>query len=505
MTGFVGYLLSALQAIFTVKGIAYILGGSLLGMFLGCIPGLSGGTLITLLLPIFWKMDPVLGLGLLIAIHVGSVSGGSIGSILLGIPGTSSAIATVWDGYEFTKQGDPVRALSAATVSGTIGRIPGLLFAAGLSSWIAIYAVKLGPWEYSSMCFAAVAMVITLSKKDIFKGLMAIGLAIIMSSIGQDIVYGTGRLTFGSLNLYQGFNVINILLGLFAAKIILLEFARKEKENMAGKIQVKRFRWPGKDLKDNIGLMVRSFITGAFIGFLPGIGGQTSTVMAYSNEKAIAKNKELWGHGAIGGVIAPEIANSAGIGGALIPMLALGIPGDGIVAQFMVALNSMDIATGPLFIKQNPDIVYMIFTGGIVACIFMFVLQMIGMPLFPMMLRIPYQYLYPAILIICFIGSYVVSGSLWGVLVMLIALVLAIIMDYFDIPALPFLMTFILSGTFERNLRLGFNYSLTGGLDFFTRPVSLLFILVGVFMLCWGLFGSKLWAKRKARKEAETK
>ncbi len=222
--------------------------------------------------------------------------------------------------------------------------------------------------------------------------------------------------------------------------------------------------------------------------------------MAYSNERGLAKDKEKWGHGAIGGVIAPEIANSAGIGGALIPMLALGIPGDGIVAQFMVALNSMDIATGPLFIKNNPHIVYMIFTGGIIACIFMFMIQIIGMPLFPMMLRIPYQYLYPVILIVCFIGSYVVKGSLWGVLVMLISLVLALLMDYFDIPALPFLMTFILSSTFERNLRLGFNYSHNGGLDFLIRPVSLLFILVGVFMLCWGLFGSKLWEKRKARR-----
>ena len=500
MGGFIGNLLAALQAIFTLQGLVYIIGGSLLGMFLGSIPGLSGGTLITLLLPIFWKMNPVLGLGLLMAIHVGSVSGGSIGSILLGIPGTSSAIATVWDGYEFTKKGDPVRALSAATVSGTIGRIPGLLFAAGLSSWIAIYAVKLGPWEYSSMCFAAIAMVITLSQKDIFKGLIAIGLAIVMSSIGRDIVYGTARLTFGSLNLYQGFNVINILLGLFAAKIILLEFARGEKDSLASRIQVKRFRWPGKDLKGNIGLMIRSFITGAFIGFLPGIGGQTSTVMAYTNERNLAKNKEQWGHGAIGGVIAPEIANSAGIGGALIPMLALGIPGDGIVAQFMVALNSMDIATGPLFMKQNPHIVYMIFTGGIIACIFMFILQAFSMPLFPMMLRIPYQYLYPAILIICFIGSFVVTGSLWGILVMLIALVLGLLMDYFDIPSLPFLMAFILSSTLERNLRLGFNYSHTGGLDFLTRPVSLLFLIVAVVMLCWGLFGNKLWAKRKARK-----
>lgn len=500
MSTFFSGIMGALDVIFTLQGILFIFGGSILGMFLGCIPGLSGGTLITLLLPIFWKMDPVLGLGLLISIHVGSTSGGSIGSILLGIPGTSSSLATVWDGYEFTKQGDPVRALSAAVVSNAIGTIPGLLIAAGVSSWIAEFAVKLGPWEYASMCFAAVIMVIVLSKKDLLRGLIAVGLAVLLSSIGQDAVYGTMRLTFGSLNLYQGFNVINILLGLFAARIILLEFARQEKIGQAERIKIKRFKFPGRDIFSNLGNVIRSFFTGMFIGFLPGLGAQISTVMAYSNEKSLSKEKEKWGHGHIGGVIAPETANNAGIGGALIPMLALGIPGDGIMAQFMVALNSLDISTGPMFMKQNPDVVYMIFVGGAIAGVFILLLQTIGMPLFPMLLRIPYQYLYPAILVISFLGAYVIAGSIWGIVVTIGACVLGLLMDYCDIPVMPFLMTFILSTVFERNLRLGFNYSLNGGLDFFIRPVSLIFILLGVGMLCWSAFGARLWNAHKQRK-----
>ncbi len=500
---FLNAIAAALQTVFTLKGALYIFGGAFLGMFLGCIPGLSGGTLITLLLPLMWKIDPVLGLALLISIHIGSTSGGCIGSILLGIPGTSSSMATVWDGYEFTKRGDPVRALSAAVVSNAIGTIPGLLLAAALSSVIATWAVKLGPWEYASMCFASIAMVVALSKGDIVKGLVSVGLAVLLCSIGSDAVYGSQRLTFGSVNLYQGFNVVNILLGMFAANIILMEFARNEKAGAGEKIQVRRFKFPGRDLLDNLGNLIRSFLTGMFVGFLPGLGGPTSTVMAYSNEKALSKEKEKWGHGHIGGVIAPETANNAGIGGALIPMIALGVPGDAIMAQLMVALTCVDIEPGPLFMRQHIDIVYMLFVGGMIAAVFILLIQTLGMPLFPMLLKIPYHFLYPAILILCFIGAYLSAGNLWGVAVTLGACLLGLGMNSCKIPTMPFLMTFILSKLLERNLRLGFNYSINGGLDFLTRPVSLIFILVGVGVLCWNGFGAKLWARRKAKKTAD--
>lgn len=477
------YILESLSSLCSVTGILYILLGSAAGLLFGSLPGLSGGTIMVMLLPISYKMDPVLAMALFISIHVGSTCGGCIGSILLGIPGTSSSIATCWDGYEFTKRGDPVRPLSAAVICNFIGTIPSIIIAMCASRVLANWGVKLGPWEYAAMCFCAIAMVVGLSKGNMVKGFVGVGLAILVASIGQDAINGSTRLTFGSLYLYNGFNVINLMLGLFAAKLILLEYAKKTKITNASKIKVRGFKWPGKDLKDNIGNMIRSFITGAFIGFLPGLGAPTSTVIAYSNERTLAKNKDEWGHGAIGGVIAPEICNNAGIGGAMIPMLALGIPGDAIMVQFMAVMSVHGITTGPMLMKTNPDMVYMLFTAAIVASVFVLLVQTLGMPMFPKFISIPYHYLYPAIIIISFIGSYMTAGNLFGVLVTVAACALGVAMDYFDVPIMPFIMTYILAGIFEKNVRQGMNFSLVGVSDFFTRPVSLIFILAGVFVL----------------------
>ncbi len=476
------YLLQSLGTLCSFTGIMYILIGSVAGLLFGSLPGLSGGTIMVLLLPISYKMDPVLAMALFMSIHIGSTCGGCIGSILLGIPGTSGSIATTWDGYEFTKQGDPVRALSAAVVCNFIGTIPSILIAMAACRTLANLGVKLGPWEYAAMCFCAVCMVIGLSKGNMVKGFVGVGLAVLIASIGTDPINGSVRLTFGSMDMYSGINVINIMLGLYAAKLILLEYARRSRGAKTN-IKVRRFKWPGKDLKDNIGNMIRSFVTGAFIGFLPGLGAPTSTVIAYANEKSLAKDSEKWGHGAIGGVIAPEICNNAGIGGAMIPMLALGIPGDAIMVQFMAVMSIHGITSGPMLMKTNPDMVYMLFTAAMVAAVFVLLVQTLGMPMFPKFISFPYHYLYPAIIVVSFLGSYMTAGSIFGVIVTVCACALGLAMDYFDIPIMPFIMTYILASLFEKNVRQAMNFSLVGVQEFFTRPVSLIFIIAGVAVL----------------------
>ena len=478
------YILQSLQSLASVTGVLYILLGATIGMLFGSLPGLSGGTIMVMLLPITYRMNPVLALALFIAIHIGSTCGGCIGSILLGIPGTSSSLATTWDGYEFTKQGDPVRPLSAAVVCNFIGTIPSIIIAMLAAGVLARWGVKLGPWEYAAMCFCAVAMVIGLSQGNMIKGFAGVGLAILLCSIGPDPITGRMRLAFGNVYLYDGFNIINIMLGMFAAKIILLEYARQSKAADASRIKVRGFRWPGKDLKDNLGNLLRSFVTGAFIGFLPGLGAPTSTVIAYSNERNLdKKHPEHWGHGHIGGVIAPEVANNAGIGGAMIPMLALGIPGDAIMVQFMAVMSIHGVTTGPMLMRTNPEMVYMLYTAAIIAAIFVLGIQVGGMPLFPKFISMPYHFLYPAIIIISVIGAYMTAGNMMGVLVTLCACLLGLVMDYFEVPTTPFIMMFILSSLLEKNIRQGMNFSFNGVWSFFTRPISLAFILVGVAVL----------------------
>ncbi len=477
------YILSSLQQLGTVTGVLFMVGGALLGVFFGALPGLSGGMVMTMLLPVTYKMNPIMALTLFMALHIGSSCGGAIGSILLGITGTSSAIATSWDGYEFTKQGNPVRPLSVIVVSNLLGVIPGIIIAMAAAKGLADLGVKLGPWEYTSMIFCAIALVIGLSGDSLVKGFIGVGFAIILACVGVDPMLGRARFTFGITDFYDGFNVVNIMLGLFAAKIIMMEYVKQSKTKDATAIKVDKFRWLGKDIKDNVFNIISSFIIGAFIGFLPGLGGPTSSVVAYSANKSLAKDKENWGKGAIGGVWAPEVATKAGIGGAMIPMIALGIPGDVIMVQFMTVMSVHGVTAGPTLIMENPDMVYILYTAALMASIFVFIIQATAMPLFPKFISMPYHYLYPAIIVIAFLGAYMVKTTPFGIMVAVGACIFGLIMDYFDIPSMPFIMTYILAGLFEKYLRQGINNSPEGIKIFLTRPVSAIFLAVGVLVL----------------------
>ena len=477
------YILSSLQALASLTGILYMAGGALLGVFFGALPGLSGGMVMTLLLPVTFKMDPVLALALFMALHVGSSCGGAIGSILLGIPGTSSSIATTWDGYEYTKQGDPVTPLSVTVVSNLLGILPGIIICLFLCKPLADFGVKIGPWDYASMIFCALAMVIGLSGTSLVKGFAGVGLAIIVSCIGTDPVSSRERFTFGINGFYSGLNVVNIMLGLFAARIILMEYVRQSKTKDASAIKVGHFKWPGKQIKENFLNIIISFLIGAFIGFLPGLGGPTSSVVAYTTNKSLAKDKEKWGKGAIGGVWAPEIATKGGIGGAMIPMIALGIPGDVIMVQFMTVMQNHQVNPGPRLMMDNPEFVYILYTAAFIASIFVFIIQALAMPLFPKFISLPYHFLYPAIIVIAFLGAYMVKYDAFGIGVAVGACILGLIMDNFDIPQMPFIMTYILATLFEQNIRYTFIGSDKGISIFIKSPVSLVFLIVGIGVL----------------------
>ena len=477
------FVISAFQQILTPLGIAYMIGGTLLGVFFGALPGLSGGMVMTMLLPVTYKMSPILALELFMSLHVGSSCGGAIGSILLGIPGTSSAIATSWDGYSFTKEGNPVRPLSVTVVSNLFGIIPGIIISMFAAKALADLGVKLGPWEYASMIFCAIALVIGLGGSSLVKGFIGVGLAVILACVGVDPMLGRARFTFGITDFYDGFNVVNLMLGLFAAKIIMMEYVKQSKTKDASAIKVEKFKWPGKDIKDNIFNIISSFLIGAFIGFLPGLGGPTSSVVAYSTNKTLAKDKEKWGSGAIGGVWAPEVATKGGIGGAMIPMIALGIPGDVIMVQFMTVMSVHGVTAGPTLMMERPDMVYILYTAALVGSIFVFLVQVFAMPIFPKLISMPYHFLYPAIIIISFLGAYMVKTNVFGIMVAVGACILGLIMDFFDVPTMPFIMTYILAGLFEKYLRQGINNAPNGILTFVTRPVSAIFLVVGIVVL----------------------
>lgn len=494
--------MTAFGQVFSPIGLLYVIGGGVLGMVLGAIPGMSGGTASIIILPLVYKMDPGLALALLASIYIGSTSGGCIGAILLGIPGTGSSIPTAWEGFPMSKRGEAVRALSIAVVCNFIGTLPSLIIAMLVSQPIATIAVKMGQWEYFSLLLLAITMVVALAKDNLMKGFVSVALALFISCIGSSPIDGAKRFTFGSTYLLGGVSMIVILLGINAGRMIVEAYAMDKHIDASVAGKVSRFKFPKADLIRNKINIIRSFLIGIFTGFLPGLGGGVSSMVCYALEKNSSKHPETFGNGEPDGIVACETTNNAVIGGAYIPLISMGIPGSGAMIYFITALSIHGIGVGPTLIRDRPDVVYLLYIASIVAAVAVLISQTAGMPLFPMLLKVPSHFLYPAIIAVAFIGSYLNVGNLSGLVMSLVFCLIGMAMRYFEIPEGPFMMTYILANSMETKLRQGLVNGYHGVWDFFTRPISLLFIVLAVASLLYNLFGDKIKAKLAARKAA---
>ena len=350
----------AFSSIFSPVGLLYIIGGGVLGMILGAIPGLSGGTASVIVLPLVYKMDPGLAIALLAALYIGSTSGGCIGAILLGIPGTGASIPTAWEGYPMANRGESVRALSVAVVCNFIGTLPGLIIAMIVSTPLAMVAAKMGPWEYFSLLLLAVTMVVALAKDSLVKGFISVALALIISCIGASPIDGAKRFTFGSTYLMGGVSMVVAILGIIAGRMIMEAYAFNKEVDTSVTGKVSRFKFPAEDLRENVGNIIRSFLIGIFTGFLPGLGGGVASMVCYALEKNGSKHPETFGNGEPAGIIACETSNNAVIGGALIPMVAMGIPGAPPLIYIITALSIHNIGVGPSLVMNRPDVIYLL-------------------------------------------------------------------------------------------------------------------------------------------------
>lgn len=455
-----------------------------LGIVLGAIPGLSGGLGVALLLPITFGMPPEVGLAMLVSIWVGGVSGAMIGSILLGIPGSPSAIATCFDGYPMTRNGQAVKALGAAITASFIGTFLSILIAMVASPLMARLALKMGPWEYFSLGFCAISLVAALSRGSVFHGLAAAALGLVLASVGFAPIDGYPRFTFGNIYLNGGFDLIPLMLGFFALKQIVQDYARGQQQvPEVDASDIKGFGVTWKEYRENAWNMIRSFMIGLWIGFLPGMGAALSNMVAYAQAKSASKHPEKFGKGCVDGVFASETSNNASVGGSLIPMVALGIPGDGVTAILLGGLMIHGVQAGPLLFNNNPEIVYALFLTALIAAVLVLVMQFWGMRLFPAILKIPYHYLYPAIVVLGFMGVFVGSSTAFNYVLLLGFAGLGLAMDKLRLPIGPFILAFILAPMLELNLRRGMTYTDDGILPFFTRPISGLLLFAAVLSI----------------------
>jgi len=472
-------LIGAIYTVFNPVSIFLILIGIIVGVIFGAIPGLTAITGVTLLLPLTFTMSPELGMALLLGVWVGGISGSFIAAVLLGIPGSPSSIATCFDGHPMCKKGKPEKALIICIIASFIGTFFSIIIATFISPLISRLALSFGPWEYFSLGITALTFVAALSEGNMVKGLAAGFFGLALSTIGMAPIDGARRFTLGTVSLTGGVNILALILGLYAIKQIIVDtfLGIKRIERVSLQFSGYRQLFASLEFFANIWNIIRSFFIGLWIGFLPGMGSGLSNLVSYSQARNSSKHPERFGTGCAEGLYASEVSNNASIGGSIIPMLTLGIPGDSVAAILIGGLVVHGIQPGPLLFTRNADLVYTIFAIVGVAAILTLLLQLIGIRVFPYILRIPYPYMYASLIVMSFIGAFSSNNFYFDCYIMLAFAVIGILMDVGGFPTTPMVLGFILGPMIELNLRRGLTYSEGDFSVFFTRPLSAMLLV----------------------------
>lgn len=427
-------------------------GGMLCGVIIGAIPGMTGTMAVALALPFTFNLSPITGILLLVGIYKGSIYGGSISAILIKTPGTPAASCTVLDGYPLAEKGNAGKALKmalfASCTADFISNIS-LIFFAGI---IASFALRFGPPEFFTLIVFSLTIIAGVSGNSLLRGLLSGCIGLLLATVGLDLVYGTNRFSFGSFDLMGGLNFIPVLIGLFALPE-MIDAATKNLSNEKKTSQLDSSNLSFKEYKQSFKTIIKGSVIGVIMGAIPGIGGAPAAFMSYGEAKRTSKNSNNFGKGELEGVAAAEAGNSGCCGSTMIPLLALGVPGDVITAVILGAFMIHNLTPGPLLFEQNIGLVYAIFMGMILSSFFMLFAGLISIRIFSKIANIPKTLLFPIVLVLCFFGAYAVNSSLFDVLVMIAMGVLGFFMLKAELPVAPFLIAFILGPMFEDNLR----------------------------------------------------
>ena len=477
-----------------------MVGGVTLGIVIGCLPGLSAAMGVALMLPLTFTMPTDTGLIVLGAIYCGAIFGGSISAILIHTPGTPASAATAIEGYQMTLNGQAGKALATACWSSFWGGLLSCISLYFFAPALAQLALKFMSAEKFWLGISGLTIIAGVSSKSIVKGLMSGALGLLVSCIGLDPIDGTQRFMFGQAFLAEGINVTCALIGLFSMSqvFILAEKAIKQREKAAkfsDKIMLTL-----AEKKMLAPTVIRSWIIGNIIGILPGAGASIACFMGYNNAKQFSKHKEDFGHGSIEGVCGSEAANNAVTGGALIPLLTLGVPGDVVTAIMLGALMIQGMTPGPLLFQEQGTLVYSIFIALFVSNVFMLLLGYYAVRLFAKVVLIPGGILMPLVTTLCVVGGYALNNSNFDLAVMAGFGLLGYIMTKARFPLAPLLLAMILSGIIETNFRRALSISNQDFSVFFTRPVCAAFLAISIFILFNLLW--KEWKKYRAASAA---
>ena len=488
-------VLQGLLSVCDITVLFFIIVGVFVGIVFGSIPGLTATMAIVMFLPLTYTMTPIQGVSTLIALYIGGISGGLISAILLNIPGTPSSIATCFDGRPMALKGQAGKALGTGVVFSFCGTIVGIIVLIVAAPLIAAVAIKFGPYEYCTLSLCALSLVISLTGKDLVKGLISGLIGVILATVGLAPVDSAKRFTFGSTELNSGFALLTLLIGLFAITEVIK--AAEEAKNPVeatmndSNVKIKGFGFSLSEFFAQKWNMLRSSFIGIVIGILPGIGGAISGMLSYTAAKNQSKHPEKFGTGIMDGVVASESANNAGIGGAMIPMLTLGIPGDAATAMLLGGLMVHQIAPGPLIFDKNGVEVFGIYAAMIIASFAMLFLELFGIRVFVKILKLKKYWLMPVIIMLCIIGAIGNANRLFDVWSVMNFGFMGYVLLKAKIPHVPMILGFILGPIFELNFRRSVQHYNIDPSGIFEHPIAIGFFVFTIFVVIYSLLRQK--------------
>ena len=477
--------------------------GVAIGTIIGAIPGMTTPMGVALALPFTFSMPPVAGILLLLGVYKGGLYGGSISAILIKTPGTPAAACTVLDGYPLSQKGEARKALDialyASCTADLISNLSLILFAGVLAS----FALSFGPPEFFTLIVFSLTIIAGVSGPSLTKGILSACLGLMLATIGLDLVYGTERFIFGDYRLMAGLNFIPVLIGLFAIPEIINRAANRARPSglRAQNLGV------GATLSDYLSVLkstIRGSIFGVILGAIPGIGGAPAAFLSYSEARRTSKNPEKFGKGSIEGVAAAEAGNNGVAGATMIPLLALGIPGDVITAVILGAFMIHGLRPGPILFDQNLPMIYALFMGILLSSAYLLIVGKVAIRFFSRVATVPNRILYPIVFVLCVYGAYAVNNNLFDILVMLVMGLVGYCMLRLDIPVAPFLTAYVLGPLLEDNFRQSLLIGDGDNTIFFRNAICIIFWSLTALSL-FVLVRSRIQAARTGKASVLTK
>lgn len=477
-------ILDVLMYFVNPQFILFVFLGALTGLLVGAIPGLSVTMATALLVSVTYTWNTSNAMAMIMGVYVVGVFSGAISAILINIPGAPSSVVTTLDGYPLAKQGKAYTALKYATVYSFVGSVFSFILLWLMARPIAAIALRFTPMDYFLLALFGLTTVGSLTAKSFSKGLISAAVGLIISMIGMDSVMGIPKLTFGITDLRSGVSIVPVLVGLFGLSEVLTVIA----EGDSGQIlKIKKEIVKTRDVLKHLGMSMYYCLIGTLIGALPGAGGPVASFIAYSQATKLVKKPSVpFGEGAVEGIVASESANNAVIGGALIPLLTLAIPGDAVTAVILSVFYVHGLQPGPMFIKTNPAMFAAILAGGLMACVFLLLLGLGLGPRLSRLISIPKKILLPIVIVLCVIGSFAGNNRLFDVLLMFVFGLIGFFMRKYGYSIASMTLAVVLGGMMDSNFRRAVSLAMSEEnklLALFGRPISMVLLAVTVLTI----------------------